>query len=92
MSIRQRQQIIQTMTNELLTMLNNLDDMPNLRTATPEQLNNISNMSRKRFCMMYFKSVCIVAIVLILGALSYNVDNAFNLLDNKFHSANFTQH
>lgn len=92
MSIRQRQQFAQTMATELINMLNNLDDMPSLQNATPEQINNISNMSRKRFCMMYFKSVCIVAIVLTLGALSYNVENAFEIINQRLFPSNSTHH
>lgn len=80
MSIRQRQ-LVHTMATELINILNNMDDLPSLQNATPEQLQTISTMSRKRFCLMYFKSFCIEAIVLILGLLSYNIENTFSLID-----------
>lgn len=89
MSLRQRR-TVDIMATELIGML---DGLPNIQNATPEQIESLATMSRRRFCLLYFKSVCVFLILLIVVLVSWKMDESMSIFDGLFNflSLNTTQ-
>jgi len=79
-SSRIRQRGTGHLASDLITILNSVDELPSIGNASAEQLEAMATLSRKRFCLLYFKSVCSFITVLGIGLLTYNSGTSISTL------------
>jgi hypothetical protein len=75
-----RQRATGQLATDLIEILNTVDDLPSLGNASPQQLEAMATLSRKRFCLLYFKSVCSFITVIGIGLLTWNSGTSINTL------------
>ena len=69
-------------------VLSILDELPSIQHATPDQLEALGKLSRKRFCLLYFKSTCVFLSLVFFGLLTWRSGHGIDVLLHIFNITN----
>ncbi len=73
---------------DVLSIIGNIDELPSIGHATPEQLEALGKLSRKRFCLLYFKSACVFITLVFFALLTWKSGHGIDVLLHLFNITN----